>query len=265
MNNPKSILYVLALIFSITLLIGVLDFYWSGTVIVIEPAAEVSTTNTDTEEPKEIIDSNTPTESDEEVVDSDYIVNEENDNDFALTPPIIVETETEALETDTEALETEVPEEDYEMTPEEKYVVWRNIPLDAELQYHIFALCDKYEIQPEIIFALIQQESCFRDWVIGDKNQTYHSYGLMQIKKYYVKAEMKLLGCSDLLNPYDNTTVGIYILKQKIDKYERLYPGYSLECALREYNKGSCSGVEDALNARYVQDILRNAKEILVG
>ena len=258
MNNPKSILYVLALIFSIALLIGVLDFYWSGTVIVIEPAAEVSTTNIDTEEPKEIIDSNTLIEEDEKVVDNDCIVNEENDNDFALTPPVITET-------DTEALETEVPEEDYEMTPEEKYVIWRNVSLADELQYHIFALCDKYEIQPEIIFALIKQESGFRDWVVGDKNQTYHSYGLMQIKKYYVKAEMKLLGCSDLLNPYDNTTVGIYILKQKIDRYEQLYPGYGLECALRAYNKGSCSGVKDALNARYVQDILRNAKEILEG
>ena len=258
MNNPKSILYVLALILSIVCLIGVLDFYWSGTTIVIEPAAEVGTINTEIEKPKETIDFSTSVETEAETEDGDCIINEENDNDFALAPST-------TIETDTEVIETEIPEEDYELTPEEKYVVWRNVPLDAKLQYHIFTLCDEYEIQPEIVFALIKQESGFRDWVVGDKNQTYHSYGLMQIKKHYVKAEMKLLGCSDLLNPYDNTTVGIYILKTKIDRYEQLYPGYGLECALRAYNKGSCSGVKDALNARYVQDILRNAKEILVG
>lgn len=38
MNNPKSILYVLALIFLMVCFIAILDFYWSGTVIQVPPS-----------------------------------------------------------------------------------------------------------------------------------------------------------------------------------------------------------------------------------
>lgn len=108
-------------------------------------------------------------------------------------------------------------------------VVYFNVPLDEDLQDHIFAECEKYNINPAIIIAMIERETDFRPHLIGDNG---NSYGLMQINKKWHIERMKKLGCDDLLDPYQNVTVGI-------DYFAELYEyGGTLEWALMGYNGG---------------------------
>ena len=108
--------------------------------------------------------------------------------------------ETEATE------ETEIPIEE---------VKYFDVPLSHELQDFIFAECDKHNIAPAIIIAMIERESSFRAHVVGDNGT---SFGLMQIKEKYQKERMKRLGCTDLLNPFENVKVGIDIVAELKEK-----------------------------------------------
>ena len=104
-----------------------------------------------------------------------------------------------------------------------------DVPLDHELQDHIFALCEEKCIDPAIIIAMIDKESKFDIDIIGDKGK---SYGLMQIQPRWHKERMEELGVTDLLDPYQNVTVGIDILAELLES------GKSLEWALMAYNGG---------------------------
>lgn len=104
-----------------------------------------------------------------------------------------------------------------------------DVPLDHKLQDYIFELCDEKCIDPAIIIAMIDKESKFDIDIIGDKGK---SYGLMQIQPRWHKDRMEELGVTDLLDPYQNVTVGIDILA------ELLKSGESLEWALMAYNGG---------------------------
>lgn len=104
-----------------------------------------------------------------------------------------------------------------------------DVPLDHKLQDHIFALCEEKCIDPAIIIAMIDKESKFDIDIIGDKGK---SYGLMQIQPRWHKERMEKLGVTDLLDPYQNVTVGIDILAELLES------GESLEWALMAYNGG---------------------------
>ena len=45
------------------------------------------------------------------------------------------------------------------------------VPLDEELQLFIVQECEKVNIAPEVIFAVIQKESSFRADVVGDNGK----------------------------------------------------------------------------------------------
>lgn len=107
--------------------------------------------------------------------------------------------------------------------------LYYDVPLDKDLQEHIFAVCELYDVDPAVVISVIARESSFRSQVTGDGGE---SYGLMQIKKKWHKARMERLGVTDLLDPYQNVTVGIDLLA------ELLRYGDSLEWALMCYNGG---------------------------
>lgn len=105
-----------------------------------------------------------------------------------------------------------------------------DIPLDAGLQRHIFAVCENYGIKPGIIIAMIERESGFDVDAIGDSG---NSLGLMQIQPRWNYERMERLGCYDLLDPYQNITVGVDVLAEYLSN-----SGGSLEWALMAYNGG---------------------------
>lgn len=124
-----------------------------------------------------------------------------------------------------------------------------DVPLSLELQAHIINECGGYGIDPAIVFAMIERESSFRDYVIGDNGQ---SYGLMQIKKNRHLDRMERLGVTDLLNPFQNVMVGIDYLAYQLDRYDG-----DMAKALVGYNKGHFAGTV----TEYATDVLEKAEK----
>ena len=104
-----------------------------------------------------------------------------------------------------------------------------NVPLASELQLYIKTTCDEYGVDPALVIAMIGVESSYDADAIGDGGD---SVGLMQVQEKWHGERMARLGASDLMNPYENVTVGIdYIAEQ-------LAQGKGIEWALHAYNGG---------------------------
>lgn len=119
--------------------------------------------------------------------------------------------------------------EEPEVVVEEEPNGYFDVPLDYDLQDHIFNLCDGYNIDPAMVIAIIERESNYNASAKGDSG---NSLGLMQIQPRWSEERMARLGCPDLLDPYQNVTVGIDIL---VDYFDR---GKSVEWVLMAYNGG---------------------------
>lgn len=187
----------------------------------------------------------------------------------AMTTEAITEVETEAETVEvTEAPETEpetVAETEpvYDATPlknrKPSTVTLYDIPLSDDLQIYITRLCDEYNIDPELIYAMIERESTYNPNAMGDNGR---SYGLMQIQLRYVRERMDKLGCADLLDPYDNVTVGIDLIAEYISK------GYGLEWALMAYNGGEGYAYSMRANgyvSNYARSVIANAEAMKEG
>lgn len=143
-----------------------------------------------------------------------------------------------------------------ETTEETK--LYYDVPLDTDLQEHIFAVCEIYDVNPALVISMIARESSFRANAMGDGGE---SYGLMQIKKKWHTARMEKLGVVDLLDPYQNVTVGIDLLA------ELLRYGDSLEWALMCYNGGYAYADKRIANGNisdYAKSVIRMSKELIL-
>lgn len=88
-----------------------------------------------------------------------------------------------------------------------------NVPLSHDIQDHIFATCEEYGIAPALVVAMIAQESDFGAHKVGDGGD---SAGLLQVQRKWHQERMDRLGCTDLLDPYQNITVAVdYIAELK--------------------------------------------------
>lgn len=137
--------------------------------------------------------------------------------------------------------------------PEQEPVVlayYDNIPLDKELQNYIIKQAHANGIQPQIIMSMIERESDYDTACMGDNGQ---SYGLMQIMKKWHTERMGELGCTDLLDPYQNVTVGIDYLCELLSRYDG-----DMAKALTAYNRGHYSGTVTT----YAKAVLEKADEI---
>ena len=130
----------------------------------------------------------------------------------------------------TEATETVPTEAPTESTTPEATVTLYDVPLDTELQLHIILTAEAYAIDPAVAIAVIWKESTYKAGAVGDSG---NSLGLMQIQPRWHEARMERLGCPDLLDPFQNVTVGVDILAGLIDKYDG-----NISMALMAYNAG---------------------------
>lgn len=123
------------------------------------------------------------------------------------------------------------------------------VNLSTDVQDVIFAECEKYNIPPEIIVAMIERESQFNQYGIGDDGR---SLGLMQIQPKHHIQRMIELGCTDLFDPIQNVTVGINILAELYNRYG------DLPQALVAYNGGSYKGTI----TNYAKWVMTRANEL---
>lgn len=146
--------------------------------------------------------------------------------------------------------------------PEETPLVWElpkvtvrfPVPLDAALQQYIVDQCKAYSVSVSYVLAIIDKESNFDAGLIGDNGK---SYGLMQIKAEDHTDRCIRLGAYNLLNPYQNVTVGIDYFA------ELLAEENGVEWALMAYNGGpgyADDRVASGVVTEYVEHIKQRAE-----
>lgn len=168
------------------------------------------------------------------------------------TTEFVTESESEPVETvaveTTEAVEPTIPV----TTEAVKTTLYFDVPLSQDLQDHIFALCSERGIDPAIIIAMILQESSYNASAIGDSG---NSLGLMQIQPRWNRERMNELNCHDLLDPYQNVTVGIDILADYLNQG-------SLEWSLMAYNGGptyASNNISNGVLSQYARNVMYNS------
>jgi hypothetical protein len=127
--------------------------------------------------------------------------------------------------------------------------LYYNVNLSTEVQDVIFAECEKHGISPAIIIAMIERESQFDRYAIGDDGR---SFGLMQVQPKNHLQRMIDLGCTDLFDPIQNITVGINYLAEMQNQYG------DIAKALVAYNKGSYKGTITT----YATSVMARANEL---
>ena len=132
--------------------------------------------------------------------------------------------------------------------------------MSEELQSYIFEKCAEVGLKPEIIVSVINKESKFDSNAIGDGGR---SLGLMQIQPRWHSWRMEELGCTDLLNPFDNVTVGIDILGDLVESGED--EGKSIEWALMAYNGGESYAdtlMSEGRISEYATEVLNESEKL---
>lgn len=124
-----------------------------------------------------------------------------------------------------------------------------DVPLEVPLQEHIIEQADEHGIDPAVIVAMACKESSYRPSAIGDSGK---SFGLLQIQPRWHSARMSKLGCTDLLDPYQNVVVGIDYLCDLLSKYG------DMGKALTAYNRGHYNGTV----TQYAKTILAHAEKL---
>lgn len=124
---------------------------------------------------------------------------------------------------------SEISDNIVEAEPESEIDIYP-VDLDADLQRYIIETCKEYQINPSIVIAMCFYESSFNADAVGDNGE---GMGLMGINPRWCWPEMEKLICPDMRDPYQNVTVGIDILAQKMAKYDG-----NPEMALMSYNAG---------------------------
>lgn len=165
-------------------------------------------------------------------------------------PEVVMLTEEEIEAIEIEAFETHRDSATY-----------YDVPLDEDLQDHIFALCKEYGVDPAVIIAMIGKESMYKADILGDQGR---AFGLMQIHPRWHQERMDRLGCDNLLDPYQNVEVGIDLMS------ELMSWGKGLEWALMAYNGGyghANRHVAAGTVSAYVEKVMecRDALETYVG
>ena len=136
-----------------------------------------------------------------------------------------------------------------------------DVPLEKDLQLFIADLCETVSIEPELVLAIIENESQWNPGAVGDGGR---SFGLMQVQERWHKDRMNRLGCDDLLNPYENVVVGIDILAEKMAKYD------TTSEALTAYNAGDGGAYKHYFSKGiyandYAKEVMARAEELKAG
>jgi soluble lytic murein transglycosylase-like protein len=125
-----------------------------------------------------------------------------------------------------------------------------DVPLSEEVQERIFDECEKHDLSPAVVVAMIERESKYDTYALGDDGR---SFGLMQIMAKWHLQRMIDLNCTDLFDPCQNVTVGIDILAEQMDRYDG-----DIAKALTAYNRGYYNGTI----TEYATSVLEQAKKI---
>lgn len=123
-----------------------------------------------------------------------------------------------------------------------------------DLQAWVYAYGTQEGVDPYIIMAVCERESCCISNILGDSGR---AYGIMQIQIQWVPDKLANHGytADDMLKAQPNIEIGVEILKDYLDT------GNGYEWALMAYNGGVNSvGTESTRN--YAAWVIRRADEL---
>lgn len=132
------------------------------------------------------------------------------------------------------------------------------VPLDGSTQREIIKIAQEYEIDPSVVFAVIEKESNFCENAVGDGGA---SVGLMQVKAQFHSERMVRLGVTDLFDPVENVKVGVDYLAELLGKYG------DMSKALVAFNAGETGAYNGWFSvgkteSDYSRAVLMNAQKI---
>lgn len=119
-----------------------------------------------------------------------------------------------------------------------------DIELSDELQEYTIGICEEYEVDPVMVFAIMGCESEYQADVISKTSD----YGLMQINICNHKSLGKVLDIKDFLDAKSNILAGVYILStiqascNDIEKQLMCY-NLGINGAKKYWNKGIESNI----------------------
>ena len=119
--------------------------------------------------------------------------------------------------------------EEVEELKDEDGFVYYDIPLELDIQRHIFDECQLYGVPYPLAMAVMYVETggTFKT----DLRSRTNDSGLFQINDIH-KKWLNESGITDLYNPYQNSSSGIWILKDALSK------GDNIHTSLMVYNMG---------------------------
>ncbi len=113
--------------------------------------------------------------------------------------------------------------------------------ISQEYQTYCEEIGEKYAIAPEMLEAMIEQESSGQPQVYNGNCK-----GLMQINEPYHRDRMERLGVTDIYDPYGNIQVAADYLQELFQEYQ------DMGTVLMVYN-GSSNAVELGENGTYTE------------
>ena len=127
-------------------------------------------------------------------------------------------------------------------------------------QVYLWSVCKEAGVDYYMVLAMIERESGYRYYATGDNGK---SKGLLQVQERWHKDRMRVVGATDLYNPYDNIRVAVNFLKEIQDTY---LSSSGEHCVLMVYNMGA-SGArklwdKGIYSTDYTKQILKRAQEI---
>ena len=133
---------------------------------------------------------------------------------------------------------------------DEGYITTEEAEFYAKYGEYLKGVCERYEgIDYMLVLSMIETES----WFTEDIENASNHVGLMQVSRKWSKDRMANLGCTDLLDPYENILVGVDCLAEWLD----ICNG-NLEFALMCYNQGYKSA-----EASYKKGVSKYARTIM--
>ena len=142
-----------------------------------------------------------------------------------------------------------------EPEPEPVYPIY-DIPLPEELQQFTYERCLAYDVDPVMVYAIIEIESGYKEDLISKTND----YGLMQISDGNHGYLKDTLGTTDFLDPVQNIDAGIFWLAGIQSNYSdpnKILMVYQMGGRVAE--EIMAAGTE---NTSYSRRVLKSMKEI---
>ena len=130
--------------------------------------------------------------------------------------------------------------------------------IKPEYQDYVEEIAESYDLNPNLILAMIESESSGRAKVESSSG----CVGLMQIYPKWHQGRMERLGVTDLKDAYSNILVGCDFVAELYEKYGDHY------AVLMAYNEGEYGGAikraKEGKYSMYSKKIMARAEELEV-